>query len=361
MSIYKKIKSFFPKGLLWRLTFVNILVIISAIGFSGWALYQTACFLIRDIGNLDAQRQFQFNTILLQYLWIFSIIGIIVGSLLHFHFIKKILNPVRKLIESTKQMKSGQFPDPIEVHSKDEVGELVEQFNGLVQQLRHNETYREKVVSDLSHEFRTPLSNLNGYLHALQTGVIAGDEQLYESLYKESNRLTLMVEQLEQLNQWDDLSSLTLLEKKNVNIASQIEQCASMFNWTLTEANISIKIEVEPQDILIQVEGIQQVINNLLDNAIQYYDGTGPITLKGESLNGFYQISVCGPSQPISEEEKKYIFERFYRIDTSRSRETGGSGLGLAIAKEIIEHHKGNLNLKIKDKRNCFYFTLPYK
>lgn len=361
MSIYKKIKSFYPKGLLWRLTFVNILVIISAIGFSGWALYQTACFLIKDIGNLDALRQLQFNTILLQYLWIFSIIGIIVGSLLHFHFIKKILNPVRKLIESTKQMKSGQFPDAIDVHSTDEVGELVEQFNELIEQLRHNETYREKVVSDLSHEFRTPLSNLNGYLHALQTGIIAGDEQLYESLYKESNRLTLMVEQLEQLNQWDDLASLTLLEKRTVNIAHQIEQCTSMFNWTLTEANIPINIDVESQEILIQVEGIQQVINNLLDNAIQYYDGEEPIVIQGKTNDDYYKVSVCGPSRPISEEDKKYIFDRFYRIDSSRSRETGGSGLGLAIAKEIVEHHKGKLNIQTRGNINCFYFTLPYK
>lgn len=330
-----------------------------AIGFSSWTVYNTACFLIEGMGGLDAQRQQQFNATLFQYLLIFSIIGIVAGSFFHFYFTKKLLKPVKKLIQSTKELKAGQYPEPIAVQSEDEVGELIYQYNHLVQELKRNEEHREKLVSDLSHEFRTPLANLNGYLQALRTGVIVGDKELYESLYKESNRLAEMIEQLDQLKRWDYVHSQTRVESQFVHIADEIYQCAAMFHWTLTEENIPLQIQVENKEMSIQVEGIQQVISNLLDNAIQYYQGTGPIILRGERLKSAYRISVTGPGKTIPLEERDRLFERFYRVERSRSRETGGSGLGLAIAKEIVERHDGKITVEETDAGNCFSFTLP--
>lgn len=311
------------------------------------------------MGGLNAQRQQQFNATLFQYLLIFSIIGIVAGSLLHFYFTKKLMKPVRELIQSTKKLQGGEYPEPIDVQSEDEIGELIYQYNRLIKELQKNEEHREKLVTDLSHEFRTPLANLNGYLHALRTGVIVGDEELFESLYKESNRLTEMIEQLDQLKQWDYVRSHTGAKKQFVNIADEIYQCAAMFNWTLKEENIPLEIDAENKDISIQVEGIQQVISNLLDNAIRYYEGTGPIILKGEQLKLTYRISVIGPSKNIPQDERDQLFERFYRVESSRSRETGGTGLGLAIAKEIVERHHGKMTVDETEDGNCFSFTLP--
>src|SRR5699024_10312983 len=130
--------------------------------------------------------QKQFDSTLYYYLWIFSFIAIIIGSIIHYYLTKKTIRPLKRLTESTKSMKEGNYPKPLEVTTNDEIGQLTSHFNGLIQQLKNNHEHRQKLVTDLSHELRTPLSNLNGYLYALKNGVIEGEEELYESLYEES-------------------------------------------------------------------------------------------------------------------------------------------------------------------------------
>ncbi|CAM3069511.1 ATP-binding protein [Filibacter tadaridae] len=360
MQLPERLKHLLPKGFLWRLTFLNIAVIAIAIGVSGWAVYNTACFLVEGMGHLDGQRQRRFNATLRQYFWVFSLTGVVAGSFLHYYFTKKLINPVRQLIESTKRLQKGEYPDPVESPSHDEVGRLVQQFNNLIHQLQSNEEHRHKLVSDLSHEFRTPLSNLNGYLRALQGGVIEGNPKLYESLYLESKRLTQMIEQLDQLKEWDYAASQTIARKETVNIGGEIDNCVAMFEWKLSQADIQINVELDEKEMTIQIQGIQQVVSNLLDNAIQYYEGFGPISIQGEAHATEYLFSITGPGTPIVSTEKNRIFERFYRVDASRSRETGGSGLGLAIAKEIIERHHGRIGVEPMEGANRFWFVLPF-
>src|SRR5690625_5336227 len=98
--------------------------------------------------------------------------------MMSFYVTKRQIQPIRSLIQSTKELKQGEYPEPIEIESEDEVGELVEQYNGLIQQLQGKEAQRQKLVTDLSHEFRTPLANLQGYLQALENGVIEGDREI---------------------------------------------------------------------------------------------------------------------------------------------------------------------------------------
>lgn len=332
---------------------------IAVIGISGWSIYQTACFLVEGMGSLGNQGQRLFNAILLQYLWIFSIVIIVAGGSFHFYFTKKLINPLRQLIRATKLVKKGEYPDPINIHSTDEVGVLIEQFNDLIEQLQKNEIHRQKLVSNLSHEFRTPLSNLKGYLDALRTGVIQGDEKLYTSLYDEATRMTLMIDQLEQLKEWDHIHSQVIMNKENIDIAKLVEQSVSMFKWKLTQSKIPFSVDVESKEIFTQVEGVQQIINNLIENAIQYYDGKGKITIKGQLIEKDYWLSVTGPSHSIPDAEIDDVFERFYRLDHSRNRETGGTGLGLAIAKEIVEKLEGKIGIKKIKQQNMFWFTIP--
>jgi len=345
---------------LWRLTFLNTIVVFIATAISGWAIYNTACFLAAGVGDFNAQRQEQYNSTLLNYLWIFMIIAAIAGSIFHYFLIKRLIKPIRQLIHSTKQMKLGHFPKPIEVYKQDEIGQLVIQYNELLDQLHENERHRKKLVSDLSHEIRTPISNLNGYLLGLKDGDITGDKELYASLYQESKRLSQMIEQLEQLKEWDNLSAQSLTNKEEIEIGGLLKQCVAMFKWTLSQKNITVQVDAVPCNTFIHIEGIQQVISNLLDNAILYYEGEGPIFIKGEKRDENYLISITGPSKPIPDQEKENIFKRFYRLDSSRSRETGGSGLGLAITKKIVEkHHQGEIGVKMGSNSNTFWFLLP--
>ena len=358
--IYKFLAHLIPIGFLWRLTFLNILVIVAVTAISGWTIYSTACFLAAEVGDWDALRQQRFNDTLLNYLWILMIMVAFIGSALHFYFIKRFIKPIRSLIQSTKDLKLGHYPEPVPVYKNDEIGQLALQYNGLIAQLQMNEQQRNRLVTDVSHEIRTPLSNLNGYLQALKDGDLKGDKELFASLYRESNRLSQMVEELEQLKEWDYLSVQSIVEKETYEIEPILLQCVAMFERTLEQKNIPILLEIESCKVDIHVAGVQQVISNLLENAIRYYEGDGPILLAGEKRGKDYRISVTGPSEPIPEIEREKVFRRFYRLDSSRSRMTGGSGLGLAISKEIVErHHQGEIGIETTNNSNTFWIILP--
>src|SRR5699024_6960872 len=177
VSQYKK-RSFIPKGFLWQITFLNIFVIVLAISLSGLAIYNTACYLVEGIGALPAQRQQQFNATLYQYLLVFTIIGILLSSVLHFYFTKRLVGPIKQLNEATEILKKRAYPETIQTTSKNEVGELVTHYNELINQLKLSHAQREKLVTNLSHELRTPVANLQGYLYALKTRTIEGDSEL---------------------------------------------------------------------------------------------------------------------------------------------------------------------------------------
>ncbi|ASN03913.1 HAMP domain-containing sensor histidine kinase [Virgibacillus necropolis] len=354
-------KSWLPKQFLWRLTLLNVVIVAFFIAVSCWAIYNTACFLVDGFGTMNEEKQNLFNSTLFHYLCIFSITAIVMSSMIHFYLTKQLIRPIRKLIQSTKVMKRGQYPKPIEVSTKDETGQLISQFNDLIMQLKNNELHRQKLVSDLSHEFRTPLTNLNGYLRALKDGMIDGNPELYESLYKESKRLTNMVQQIEQLKEWDNVSQQTYSEKEAVDMALLIKQSVEMFRWSLKKENITVNIQTENIVVDVNSEGISQVVSNLVGNAILYYQGTDSITIKGKTLESDYYFSVEGPGQPIPIEDQDKIFQRFYRVDQSRDRETGGTGLGLAISKEIVEHHKGTIGMESVNNHHIFWFTLPFQ
>lgn len=354
-----RLKQWLPKGLLWRVSLVNILVITATVGLSGWAVYQTACFLAGGFGNFGELRQQQFNTTFLQYVLTFSSIGLVVGSLLHFYLIKKLLKPIRELITSTEQLKEGSFPEPIQSENDDEVGQLVEQYNGLIIQLQKNENERTKLVTDVSHEFRTPLSNLNGYLYALKSGAITGDEIIYQSLYNEVHRLTHLIDDIDKLKEWNHITTQAYSNKTTVNIGEQIEQCVAMFGLMMETRGIPHDVTVDEQWLSMNVEGVQRVLSNLIGNAVRYYKGTSPIEITGEQIGDSYKVSVAGPSKTIPPEEEHKVFERFYRMDESRNDQTGGSGLGLSIAKEIVEKHGGHMGLTSNNNQTTFWFTLP--
>lgn len=332
---------------------------MTGVAFSGWSIYHTACFLAAGVGNFDVRGQQQFKAMLLNYIWIFMVLAAVLGSLFHFYVMKRLIQPIRKLIASTKQLKSGHYPEPVQIRRTDEVGQLVGQYNSLLEQLQRNEEHRKKLVHDLSHEIRTPLSNLKGYLQALKDGAIEGEPTLYEALYSESARLTEMVEQLEHLKEWDYVSAQTLVEKNPYEIKELLGQCVAMFNRRLEAENIQVQLEAERCEVMLHIEGFQQVMSNLLDNAIRYYEGTKPIVLTGKQKEGSYMISITGPSQIIPKDEREAVFRRFYRLDASRSRMTGGSGLGLAISKEVIERHQGEIGVREKNNQNEFWFSLP--
>ncbi|GAA0489946.1 hypothetical protein GCM10008986_14820 [Salinibacillus aidingensis] len=138
------------------------------------------------------------------------------------------------------------------------------------------------MVSDISHELRTPLANLNGYLNPLHNGMIEGRPKLYKALYEESERLSGMLEQLDRLKEWDDISGQTFSEQEKVNMKSIIEQTVEMFRWAAKKEGIPVELQLESRMVQVHQEGVAQVLNNLLDNAIRYHKGGGSIMVQGK-------------------------------------------------------------------------------
>lgn len=354
-----QLKRPFPRTLLWRLSFVHLVVIIAIIGSIGWLVYTKACSLAGGVGQLGSSAQLQFNNELRDYLLVFSLVGVILGIVIHYYLLRQTLRPIHELIQSTKQLRQGAFPDPIRYRKTDEVGELITHYNALIEQLAKSERTREKTISDVSHEFRTPLTNLTGFLQALAHGDIEGNQQLYEALGEEANKLQHMVEQLEQLKEWDHVHRDTYVRKEVVNMKDLNEQCIAMYKNTLEKAQISLEIDIEEKHVFVHTTGIQQVIGNLLDNAIRYYEGTGPIKLRGFQDDDSYRFELSNPGRVIHKEEKAQIFKRFYQINRDGSPSTAGKGLGLAICKEIIHQHQGDIYTYHANMRNVFGFTIP--
>lgn len=337
------------------MTAVNSLVIGAFILLSGWAIYETACQIFDGISvNGEAQ---QFKSLLLQYLWIFIILFFILGSLIQYYCTRRLLKPLKQMINSMESLKKGNAVEPIVVTSNGEMGQLILHVNELLEQLRYNDVKRHKLVSDLSHEFRTPLTNLDGYLKALQTGVIKADSQLFRSLQQESNRLIYMLKQFDSIDEYEYIQHQKFIQKQEVDIENVLAQVLRMFNWSMRNKDIRYESYIAPQQVHIEPNGIIQVVSNLLENAIRYYKGTEPIKISGKRENKYYIISIEGPGQYISDQERQLLFERDYRSTTNN--EGNGKGLGLAISKEIITQHGGTINLSTDGHSHIFSFTIP--
>ncbi|RPF55897.1 two-component system sensor histidine kinase BaeS [Aquisalibacillus elongatus] len=346
------------KSLLFRLTSLNLIIITLAIIVSSFAIYQTACLLVESLGNLNTQQQERFESLLLQYLIIFAMLTILIGSLLHFYLTKTMIKPIKEMIHSTKKLKEGTYPEQVQYTSDDEIGELVYQYNELINQLERNNQLRKKMISDLSHEIRTPISNLNGYLYALKNGDLDYEQTIFESLHSESEHLKQLINQLDQLKEWDIVKSQRVIQLEEVDISEIINRCIAIFNLEFEQLQIQIETQIDSKRIKIQPDGIQQVVTNLIDNALNYHTGTSPVVIEGSSDNEGYVFSITSEGNEVPEHESENIFKRFYRLDEGRSRKSGGSGLGLAIAKEIIDKHDGSIGLNSNGHLHTFWFKI---
>lgn len=265
--------------------------------------------------------------------------------------------PLHRLNNSIKSISEGQYQEPIPITSQDEIGQLTENFNLFILKFKQVEELRKKMVNDIAHNLRTPLTNINGYLEALSDGVILGDRDLYHSLHEEAIHMTNMVEQLHQLNVWES-RKISTIDTENFLIETIVQSSIKSFDLEFEKKNIVCEINLESASIKGNEVGLRQVIDNLIRNAVNYNQGN-KIKIKGEPEGNMYRVAITNIGQSISEEKSEKIFERFYRLESADNCKIEGSGLGLAIVKEIIELHGGRVGLSSKENQHTFWFTVP--
>ncbi|MFC2044438.1 sensor histidine kinase [Chloroflexota bacterium] len=295
-----------------------------------------------------------------RFLILGALLAITIALPFTFFLSRRISAPVKALSLAARQIGLGDLSQRVRLNDRGEMGELAQAFNSMVSDLERAEGLRRNMVADVAHELRTPLSNIRGYLEAIRDGVIKPDADTILSIDEEATLLSRLV---------DDLKELTLAEAGELELARHMDDIISVIKQAVAARQIQagtkgVLISTNLPDDLPQVDidsqRISQVLCNLLENAIAHTGNGGNIMVAAEKQNDWVKISVTDTGEGIPVEDLPYIFERFYRVDKSRSRATGGSGLGLTIAKRLVEAHNGKIEVQSELRRgSCFAFTLP--
>jgi len=269
---------------------------------------------------------------------------LILAAFISYVFSRHLLAPVRQLAQGTKSLSSFQFGTRIDVRSKDELGQLAEDFNRMADTLKKYEDLRQQWISDISHELRTPLSILKGEIEALQDGIRQPDKTHLESLHSEVVRLSKLVADLHDLSLAD--SQTLVVKKYPVQPLAILRKMVAQFGERFSDHHIDVDLSL-PEDDTIVIEGdgnrIAQLFTNLLENSLRYTDPPGLLKIRENDNDEWLTIRFENSAPGVTDQELDLIFERLYRVDSSRNRNKGGSGLGLAICKQIIEAHGGTI------------------
>lgn len=272
--------------------------------------------------------------------------------------IHRTLAPIRALTAATRRVARGELTAQVEARADDEVGELARAFNAMAEELGRQRELRRRQTSDVAHELRTPLTSLSCQVEALEAGLVAPDAAALRSLSDDIASLRLLI---------DDLQELALaeagelrLEPRPLDLASEATSVLSAYGLrTAAGPRLSAELAGLPP-VLADPERLRQVLRNLLDNALAATAPTGAITLTGRAEGGEVELAVTDTGSGIEPEHLPHVFERLYRADPSRSRESGGAGLGLAITKQLVEAQGGRVGVESEPGRGSrFWVRLP--
>jgi two-component system sensor histidine kinase BaeS len=306
-----------------------------------------------------ASLQLTYNTIGRFFLW-GGLLAIAIAFLLTYILSRRILAPVKALTGVTRAFGKGDFSRRVDVKDHGDMGELARSFNTMADDLERNESLRRNMVADIAHELRTPLSHLRGYLEAMSDGLVKPDEAAISTLSDETLSLARLV---------DDLQELSLADAGKLKLVFEPEDVFKLINDAVTAVqpkaaskNILLVSDLAPSlpQINIDSQRIKQVMYNLLENAVAHTGPEGRITVRTWQEDNRVFISVADNGEGIPAEDLPFIFERFYRVDKSRTRATGGTGLGLTIARRLVEAHGGRIDVRSQPGQgSTFTFSLP--
>ena len=280
--------------------------------------------------------------------------------LLGVHFL--IYRPLVKITNAAKQYASGNLDVVIPVNTQDEIGYLSASLNYMSSQLKDMEDYQKKFVANVSHDFRSPLTSIKGYVEAMADGTIPPEMQgkYLNIILFETERLTDLTRDLLTLNEFDTKD--LLLDKTDFDIHEVIRNTAASFEGTCTAKKISIELLLATRTLYVHADRhkIQQVLYNLLDNAIKFSNPESTITIETTPRGDKVYTSVKDYGIGIPKSSINKIWERFYKSDLSRGKDKKGTGLGLSIVKEIIQAHNENINvISTEGVGTEFIFSLP--
>lgn len=302
------------------------------------------------------------NEGLLNISYIMLVIFFLLSLIILIFFTEMVYIPLRKITAATEQYAAGNLHYELSVDSEDEIGYLAASLSYMASEIARSEDNQKKFIANVSHDFRSPLTSIKGYLEAMQDGTIP--PELYDKylgiLLNETERLIKLTNSLLTLNNLNMKG--VVLEKTTFDINQVIRSTAASFEGTCRQKRIGIDLVLtgEQLPVLADKSKIEQVLYNLLDNAIKFSHADSTIKLETSEKHGKVFVSVKDSGIGIPKDSLKLIFDRFYKTDLSRGKDKKGTGLGLSITKEIIQAHNENINvISTEGVGSEFIFSLP--
>ncbi|WP_432353790.1 ATP-binding protein [Sporosarcina sp. A2] len=273
---------------------------------------------------------------------------------------KRLIRPITQLTLATKKVGKEEFSGILQIHQKDEIGQLAESFQKMTERLGENDLIRKKFISDVSHDFQSPLLNIKGYAGLLMDDTLPAEERsgYAKVIQSETDRLSSLTKQLLLLTSLDQMMSP--LKPVTYDVSEQLRDTVRKYRWLLEEKQVSLSMEIEDAELTGDPAFLEKVWENLLSNALKYTNdyGTIEVSLVSDETNVTIMIGDSGIG--IAEENLPHIFNRFYREDDSRTIAAEGTGLGLSIVQQVVELHNGSISVESeKGQGTVFTLALP--
>jgi signal transduction histidine kinase len=256
---------------------------------------------------------------------------------------RTLTRPIRELTAATQIVSEGNMAHQVPVRSRDELGQLATSFNHMSADLVRSLNLRRQMTADIAHELRTPISIILGHTEAVHDGVLPASNETFEIIREEAERLEHLVDDLRTLSMADAGElKLVLRPYPPEKLLHDVKKTYS-HQAKQKKVMLSVKVAADLPDMEIDPQRMKEVFSNILDNALRYTPEEGHIVLSADVVENTVEMRVQDSGPGVAADELDKIFERFYRAETSRTREEGGSGLGFAIAKSIVEKHNGRI------------------
>ncbi len=292
-------------------------------------------------------------------------VGAVVAALLVGAVLSRgLTQPIRALTAATQRMAEGELGTQVAVSGRrDEIGRLATSFNKMSADLAQSSQKRQQMTADIAHDLRTPLTILRGYMEGIRDGTVENSPQVIDIMYEEVTHLEHLVNDLRTLSLAD--AGQLPLDKQPIHPRSLLERTGLAYIMQAEQKGLALRIEADNAlpEIHVDVERMTQVLNNLVSNALRFTE-QGEIVLSAKLQDGTMLLRVRDTGQGISADALPHIFDRFYRVDQSRQRDTTGvasSGLGLAIIEAIVKAHGGDVSVMSEGENmgSQFVVTVP--
>lgn len=356
----------------WKL-FLSYLVIlvVSVVVMAGTAEFLAPATLARHIARMQAvlgdspglaaDLDRNFRAAISEILVIATVAAFLAAVAISLFTTRRIVGPVESMMRASQRIATGDYHERVHVSSEDELGALAQTFNQMAEALERTEQRRMELVGDVAHELRTPLSSIRGTMEGLLDGVLAAESATFLDVQREVARLQRLVHDLEELSRAE--AGQISLDAQSLAPADLIRTAVDRLRPQFEDKRVELHLDIAEAlpGVVADSGRITQVLLNLVGNALQYTPSGGRVNLRCWHDERQLLVEVEDTGAGISPEHLSHIFERFYRVDKSRSRAGGGSGIGLTIARHLVTAHGGRIwaTSPGPGQGSTFTFSLP--